>query len=93
MIKFVISVWISGILYTGDITENKYLVGLNEPVFDTRASCESYMIEEHDKWFGKLSKDSVEINTTWIGLMMNEDPQCIPYNIETEEVYSDGQTL
>ena len=93
MIKFIISVWISGILYTGNVTENKYLVGLYEPVFDTRTSCETHMINNQDEWFGKLSKYSVEINTTWIGLIMNEDPQCVPYNIETKEVYDAGHTL
>ena len=92
MIKFIVAVWVSGITPYGGITDDRFLIALYEPAFDTRASCEIYAIQAQDKWFAKISEDALKV-TDWVGLVMNEDPECLPYNIETKEVYDDGSTL
>ena len=90
MIKYIVTAWISGIIYGGDITEDQYLVAITNNIFDNRVSCESYMNTEQDKWFGKLSQDAVDNNSDWVGITMNQDPECIPYNTETLESYHDN---
>ena len=91
MIKYIVTAWISGVIaYQGHITEDQYLVAITENVFDTRVACESYMHTEQDKWFGKLSQDAVENNSDWVGITLNEDPECIPYNTETQESYDEN---
>lgn len=91
MIKFIISVWISGILQTGDFTEDKYLVVMYDPHFESRADCEMYALQAQDRWFKKLSKDALTV-TDWVGVVMNSDPECLPYNVETKEIY-DGPDI
>ena len=92
MIKFVVVVWISGITTFGNITEDKYLVALFDNIFDSKAACQEYVIQSQDDWFAKLSKDAT-LSEGWHGLVMNEDPECVPYNSRTKEVYDEGPTL
>lgn len=91
MIKFVIAVWISGITIFGDFTEDEYQILIYEPSFDTRASCELYALQAQDRWFTDLSDKAVSV-TDWIGIVMIEDPECLPFNMKTMELYN-GPTL
>ena len=91
MIKFVIAVWISGITQFGDYTEDMYQIVIYEPHFDSRASCEMYALQAQDRWFVDLSKKALA-TTNWIGVVMDEEPVCLPFNLETKELY-DGPEL
>lgn len=82
MIKWVLIIWIQGVLPNGSYTELQHEMIMTTPYFETKEDCDEYREIAPDKYLSQLNQLFKKTEPDWAGFVVAQNPYCGQYDIE-----------